>query len=158
MRPLGFLSIYNQTDRVELGGGYYIDVKRFLSQAETARAEAVRMSKDIRSEMDEKTGNAKATVIQYDAQAYNVEILVAAIVDWNLDDEQGVSLQLPVYIPGKTTGEDLANRVRRESIGRLPEFAVKRVLEQIRANEKDGVDAESLAAFPGESTGAPAEA
>lgn len=155
---MGFLSIYNQTDRVELGGGYYIDVKRFLSQAETARAEAVRMSKDIRSEMDEKTGNAKATVIQYDAQAYNVEILVAAIVDWNLDDEQGVPLALPPYIPGKTTGEDLANRVRRESIGRLPEFAVKRVLEQIRNNEKDGVDAESLAAFPGESTGAPAEA
>lgn len=153
---MGFLSIYKQTDRVELGGGYYVDILRFLSQAQTARAEAVRMSKDIRSEA--RDGEVTATVIQIDQQAYNLEILVAAIEAWNLDDEDGAPLPLPPYIPGKPTGEDLANRVRRESIGRLPQFAVNRILKQITDNEKAGADAESLAAFPGESAGAPTQA
>lgn len=157
---MGFLSLYKQTDRVELGGGYYIDIKRHLSMAETARAEEMRVSKDIRSEMgaakDGKAGDVTATVMRIDQQAYNTEILVAAVVDWNLDDDQGVPLPLPPYIPGKPTGDDKANLVRRESIGLLPAFAVKRLLEQIAANEKAGADAESLAAFPGESVSAPA--
>ena len=82
---MGFLSLYKQTDRVELGGGYYVDIKRFLSMAETARAEAVRVSKEIRSEMaagkNGQPGDVAATVITVDQQAFNLEILVAAIVD-----------------------------------------------------------------------------
>jgi len=148
--------VYGQTDKVELGGGYYVAVKRFLSVAETARAEAVRMSKDIRSEVDNDSKRA-TSVITVDQQAYNVEIMVAAIDDWNLDDDNG-PLPLPPYIPGKPTGDDPANRVRRESVGRLPDFAVKRILTKIKENEEAGLDPESLAAFPGESEGAPEQA
>lgn len=152
----GFLSLYNQTDRVELGGGYYVDVKRFLSSAETERAQRALVAPQVKSEVTAGAGDeadVRAVVSTIDQATYNVEVMVAAIVAWNLTDELEQPLPLPPYMPGKPTGPDPANDVRRQSVRRLPDFAKKRILKQISDNEKLGADGEDAFQGPGEGGG-----
>lgn len=152
----GFLSLYNQTDRVDMGGGYYVDIKRFLSDAEHDRAQRALVSPRIETTVSGDGDSApKSVATVVDQQAYNHEVMVMAIVGWNLTDEQGEPLPLPPYMDPPKSGNDVANTVRRASIRRLPAFATQRILKQISDNEKLGADD---AGFPGDGEGTPASA
>src|SRR5262249_25337760 len=138
----GFLSLYDETDRVDLGGGYYADIKRYLSSAEVDRANRALVAPQLKSEGastgDGSAAEGRSVTSTIDQGTYNIEVLVAAIDGWNLTDRDGNSLPLPPYVPAKPTGEDRANQVRRESIRLLPAFATKKILKQISDNEKRG--------------------
>lgn len=156
----GFLSLYDETDRVELGGGYYVDIRRYLSHADTARAQRVmvppRYETKAEQDKDGKPGTV-TTAVTVDQQAYDREIMVAAIDSWNLTDRDGNPLPLPPFVPPtQVTGDDAANKVRRESIAKLPAFAATRILKRISDNEKRGADEE--AAFPSSGDGGAAAA
>lgn len=155
----GFLSLYDETDRVDLGGGYYVDIKRYLSDAEADRASRALVAPQLKSEVvgagDGTEGEVRSVTTTVDQGGYNTEVLVAAIVDWNLTDRGDDPLPLPPYVPAKPTGEDRANEVRRQSIRQLPAFATKKILKQISDNEKRG--AGDPAAFQGTGEGAPAQ-
>jgi hypothetical protein len=152
----GFLSLYDLTERVDMGGGYYVDIRRHVSTADTARAEAVHIDKRIESTVsgaEQKGGTeVRSVATRIDQQAHDLEILAVYIDSWNLTDRAGNPLPLPPFIPPKPTGEDPANRVRRETILLLPVFAKKRILEKIKEFEDRGAD--DPEAFPdeGEST------
>lgn len=157
----GFLALYSETDRVELRGGYYVDIRKYLDHAAWGYAQRKLVDPRLESTLGQKTegGEAETRTVasMVDQQAYNLELLVAAIVDWNLTDEQDRPLPLPPYIPPtKLDGEDKANLVRRDSIRRLPAFATKKILDRILKHEKDGAD--DSAPFPEPGEGAPDEA
>jgi hypothetical protein len=154
----GFLSLYDERDRIEMGGGYYVEIKKFLSDAEHDRAQRALVSPRIESTVAKAGGGAdeaevRAVTTTIDQQGYNIEVLVAAIIDWNLTDETDQLLPLPPYMPPPSAGEDKVNRVRRESIRRLPHFAIERILKQISDNKKLGAD--DAATFQGQGEGAP---
>lgn len=81
---MGFLSAYEGTRRVPIGDpsrGYWIELREVLSQGAKEKAERA-LSRKI--SMD---GNVES---QLDTVAYRQEMVLASIVGWNLDDDNGV--------------------------------------------------------------------
>lgn len=158
---MGFLNLYDLADTIDLGGGFWVRVKRHLSDAEAARAEVALVSKRVEATMAGKADGAskadRQTIAQMiDTRSNEQELLVAHIIDWNLTDRQDQLIPLPPYVcPARADGDDPANRVRRESIGLLPVFVRKRILTKIKEFEALGAD--DLAAFQGSGRGIPAE-
>jgi hypothetical protein len=138
----GFLSLYDEQDRIDLGGGYYVDIKRFLSDEDDERATHALTKPQLRSTMqrDKTSRDADATTttttIDYDQKAYSRALISAAIIGWNLTDRDGNPLPL---------APDVA---REASIRALPTFATKQILAKIKENE-NRTDSE-LTSFPGE--------
>lgn len=98
----GFLSAYEGTERVDLGRGYWADVKKCLSSRESAAMEAAMGGTQ---QMDVRT---KRQFVQINTRAGRVEMVVASLVAWNLDEADGTPWPLE---PGKD---------RRASVDRLP--------------------------------------
>jgi hypothetical protein len=147
----GFLSLYDETDRIDLGGGYYVDIKRYLTDAEHDRAQRLLVDPRMESRVtgkDADDSEVRAVTTTINQGDYNHELLVAAIIGWNLTDRDGNPLPLPPYMPPGKSGNDKANTVRRESIRQLPAFATKKILKQILDNEKRSGDDQG--SFPGE--------
>ena len=97
---MGFLSAYAGTRRVDVGGGYWIEVKECLTAIEKHRAE-----KALASPMLDMNGNGSAAL---DSPAFRTEMMCASIVGWNLDEDDGtVWLLAP-------------DRAKRANIARLP--------------------------------------
>jgi hypothetical protein len=99
----GFLSAYEGTERIELGRGYWVDVKRCLSSAEYAPVEMALGSRQ-RPTAD---GKGQVTFGEINQRESQIRMLLASITDWNLDDD-GVKWPLS------------PERAKRESIERLP--------------------------------------
>lgn len=160
----GFLGLYNGTERVTLaeadGVAYWVDIKRHLSRAETARADALHIAKRVETTVDAaadgEDAKARSVATVIDQRAHDTEVLAASIVAWNLTDEGDLPLPLPPYIPPDGTrvhGDDPANRVRRESIAKLPAVVVDTLLKRIEEYRKKAK--EQAKTFPGEGSGAP---
>lgn len=98
---MGFLSAYSGTRRIDLGGGYWVDVKECLSIVEKQRAEKA-LTSDPTVDMNGR-GTAKV-----DMPAFHNEMLVHSIVAWNLDEDDGTIWPLAPEL------------VKRKSIARLP--------------------------------------
>jgi len=80
---MGFLSAYTGTTRVQVGdpeGKYWVDIKKYLTQGAQEKAEACLLkTKSVSGEL----------VSEPDIAKYRKELVLAAIDDWNLDDENG---------------------------------------------------------------------
>lgn len=129
----GFLSAYDGVERIELGRGYWVDVKMCLSHAELQLAQG-------------KMGAARQTVEagrQYatlDMNAFETELIVLSLVDWNIDDDKGVKWPLA------------PDRARRDSVARLPGSVASQIFQ--RCNELNGPqDKREAATFPDEAVG-----
>lgn len=120
---MGFLSKYTKTERLDLGDGFWVDIRPHLTAAQKAAAEDKLISNDGKS-----AGMAVGT------GSYTLEVAVQAIVDWNLTDE--ADRPLPVR----------PEEARRSSIALLPAFVTDKVLAAVKG--ADGRTKQQEADFP----------
>lgn len=139
----GFLSEYEGTEQIDLGGGYWVEVKKCLSRAEMAHMEAVMGG---RQRVEVKEGGHQFA--ELDTGAGRTELVVWSLVAWNLDDPDGTIWPLD--------GVDKGGRVtyppgclRRQSVGRLPGKVFDQIWKVCNTlnGQKEGPAAQ--AAFPG---------
>jgi hypothetical protein len=83
----GFLSAYETPERIILDKerGYWVDVKPCLSSAEYAPVELALGSRHHIS----ATSNGKVQFSDIDQREAQIRMLIAAIVDWNFDEDDG---------------------------------------------------------------------
>lgn len=94
----GFLSAYSDTRRIVLGEpdrGYWVDVKEHLSQGDKEIAErSLTSGKVIDGKME----------MEVDVARYRQLMVLASVINWNLDDENGqvwkIDLQNVRRLPG----------------------------------------------------------
>lgn len=98
---MGFLSAYSGTQKIDVGGGYWIEVRECLPIMDKQRAEKA-LAQSPRVDMN------GAGTIALDTVAFHNEMLAASIVAWNLDEENG---QIWPLAP---------DSVKRANIARLP--------------------------------------
>lgn len=143
---MGFLSPYQGVIRVEMGGGYWVDVKRFLSVADSEAAERV-IAQTVRS-VTGPDGTVRPT---FDSVGRTFEQVLASIVDWNLTDENDQPLPLD-HDPEveKATGRPSP---RRRSLTRpdFPQVALDKIAAVV--SEHNNVDPEAQSSFRGGSPG-----
>lgn len=142
LRYMGFLAAsgYEGEERIDLGNGYWADVKRCLSSSEAALAEAAMITNHRLAD-----GSQSAVL---DQRGYRAEMVVQSLVAWNLDDEDGTPWPLDgseargrtVYSPGC---------LRRQSVARLPEPVFEQIFKVVDElnSPRRGPEA---ASFPGQ--------
>lgn len=114
---MGFLSHYSGVQRVEVGEGYWVDVKKCLTVAEKQRAETALTSNPV----VDMSGHGTAKV---DMPAFHNEMMFASIVGWNFDEDDGTPWAL------------MPDRVKRINIARIPAPVFDTVWEVV--NELNG--------------------
>lgn len=109
---MGFLSAYSDTRKIDLGGGYWVEIKECLSIVEKQRAEKA-LTPNPRVDM---SGRAEAGM---DLSAFHTEMVVASITAWNLDEDDGTVWPL--------TPEP----VKRKNIARLPASVFDQIFKEV---------------------------
>jgi hypothetical protein len=110
---MGFLSKFKTVVRVDLGDGYWADVRQYLTRAQMSEAQkrlaqlSVSMQKqDVSADMD--------------INAYQGELAAQAVVSWNLTDENDQPLpHAPI-------------EALRKSLGLVPDFVVEQIVTPIK--------------------------
>lgn len=114
----GFLdaSGYGGTTRIDLGGGYWCDVKNSLSVAEKAHVDECMGS---RQKVDV---GGQRQFAELDIGASRREMVVQSLVEWNLDDEDGTVWPLDAggKFAGRRGNQYPPGCPRRLSVERLP--------------------------------------
>lgn len=135
---MGFLSAYEGIERVELDGGYWIDIKKTLSAAEMQHAEKILAA---RPTVDPGTGRGEA---QIDSAGYRNAMLSNSIVAWNLDEEDGTPWALtPIG-------------AKHRNIARLPSPVYETVWKKVNT-QNARTTTEERAQFPDEAERGPAD-
>jgi hypothetical protein len=109
---MGFLSAYSSTRKIDVGGGYWVEIKECLTIVEKQRAEKALSSGPV----IDQTGRGSA---QMDMPAFHTEMVVASITGWNLDEDDGTVWPL--------TPEP----VKRKNIGRLPASVFDQIFKEV---------------------------
>lgn len=111
----GFLeaSGYEGTQRIDLGNGYWADVKKCLTTEEKARVD------DLLGGKQQVDVSAQRQLATLDYSAMRAEMVVQSLVAWNIDDEKGDTWPLLPEAPPPGRPYP-ANSVRRISVARLP--------------------------------------
>lgn len=109
---MGFLSAYSGTQKIDVGGGYWIEVRECLPIMDKQRAENALAS----SPRVDMAGNGS---ISLDTVSFHNEMVAASIVAWNLDDDNG---QVWALAP---------DSVKRQNIARLPAPVFDQVWEVV---------------------------
>ena len=129
----GFLSAYSGTKKIDLGGGYWVEVKECLSVVEKQRAEKALTGNPV----IDNTGKGSATM---DMPGFENEMVAAAIVAWNLNEDDGTVWPLA---PGAA---------KRANIARLPSSVFDTIFKVV--NELNGPKKpQESAQFPDEGSG-----
>lgn len=96
---MGFLSAYSDTRRVTLGDparGYWVEIRDYISQGAKTEAE--------RALQGRQRVNGGDVIMDMDVARYRQLMVLASIVTWNLDDDNGhvwpVNLQSVQRLPG----------------------------------------------------------
>lgn len=108
----GFLSLYNQTERLIVADDYWIDIKTNLTTEDYESAQRTLLGKISMV----GTGGIQS---EPDTVAYQYALVASSIVDWNLTDENDQPLLL--------TPDD----EKRKSISRLPQSVFLDVYERV---------------------------
>lgn len=115
---MGFLSQYNGTEEVDLGDGYWVQVRKYLTAAQSAEAEHKLIQSKMTMDPSEK--DAKASMeTSMDTAAFSLEQAAQAVVKWNLTDEDNMTLPF----------DTVENR--RLSIARLPAFVIQKIIKAV---------------------------
>jgi hypothetical protein len=112
----GFLSLFNEPERIIVAKGFWIDIKTSLTAEDYEAAQRALLGK-----MSMSGNNLTA---EPDTIAYQNELVYRAIVDWNLTDEEGNDLPLT---PAK---------LKHNSISRLPQAVFIDIYERINEASK----------------------
>ena len=129
---MGFLSHYSDTERIDVtpvgveDGPYYVVIKKYLTGDEFEAAK--RALSSVKIEDSNLTPEP-------DIAAYQRELIVASVIDWNLTDENDQPLPL-TPLPAKRT-----------SVGKLPETVLSSLLIKINETNEPRTAAEKLS-FP----------
>ena len=107
----GFLSLFNEPERVVVADGFWIDVKKALTAEDYEAAQRALFGKMSMSN--------EGLSAEPDTIAYQHELVFRAIVEWNLTDENGELLPL--------TPPD----AKHASIRRLPQSVFLDVYERV---------------------------
>jgi hypothetical protein len=99
---MGFLSAYSGTRKIDVGGGYWVEVRECLSVIDKQRAEKALASNPTIDPIHNR-GSA-----QMDMAAFENEMLTHSIVAWNLDEDDGTIWALT------------PDKAKRANIARLP--------------------------------------
>jgi hypothetical protein len=84
-----YLSRYDETQRVELPGGFWVDVKKCLTGTQMRTIRGKQITRGIEDYKDPDGKEMKRSVIvKIDADLYAYELAVASIVDWNFETER----------------------------------------------------------------------
>jgi hypothetical protein len=82
-----YSSRYDKVQRIELGEDFWVDVKTCLTGAQRAAADAVRLIYGVEKGKDDNGGDITRRVItKIDVEAYECELAIMSIVDWNITD------------------------------------------------------------------------
>ena len=84
----GFMARYEGTTRIDLGDGYWVDVKKVLTYAESEAAEKAGLSFHTNDPTQSPDG-AVHTKVAIEPQARLFEQVLSSIVGWNLDEPDG---------------------------------------------------------------------
>jgi hypothetical protein len=125
----GFLSRYSGTEKIDLGDGYWVEVKENLTTAEWQRVQTLlgagKQSVDMRGRQ----------FAQVDFGASQRELVVLSITDWNLDDDDENTLPLK------------PEKVLRSVVDQLPAEVFMKIYEVCDRTNKDRQGREA-ATFP----------
>lgn len=102
----GFLSAYEGTERIDLGRDFWVDVKKCLSSAEYEPIEQALGSR----QRPTANGKGQVTFGEINQRESQIRMLLAAITDWNLNDDGTDATKWPLA----------PERAKRQSIERLP--------------------------------------
>jgi hypothetical protein len=131
---LGFLSAYEGTQRIDLGDGYWVDVKKCISIVEKQRAEQTLVANPT---ISPTTGHGSAKL---DTTGFADVLMEASIVAWNLDDDDGTVWPLS---PAQK---------KRDSIHRLPAPVYDQIYQVVDELNGPGSQADRQR-FPGAGVG-----
>lgn len=120
---MGFLDNYAGTERIDLEDGYWIDIKICLSRDEKRAAEGF-MSR-VGAVSDPNDDKKMITRAVPDLPRYRDELVIASIVDWNLDDTNGTVWRLD------------PPSAKRANVGRLPDAVFDKVYKRADALNKE---------------------
>jgi hypothetical protein len=139
-----FWSHYDGTERIELGGGIWIDVKKSLTADEARAGENALVSTTFNEKKPDKPD------IAIDPNAMLLEQVVASIVDWNIPPRDGK----PFELDHDPVNERLTNRPspRRQAILRLPS-AIYDELAKVVGRLNAGLNSAQEASFQGDGDG-----
>lgn len=123
---MGFLAAYEGTERIDLGRGFWADVKKCLSTAEMGHVEATMGSG--RQKVDVSNGGRQFA--ELDIRASWLELVVQSLVEWNLtEDDDRTVWPLDAGSHPVKPGDNPYPRgcPRRRSVNRLPDPVFKQI-------------------------------
>lgn len=135
---MGYLdSRYDGVKKVELGGGWWVEIKKCLSVAESEKAEAALVAVEMEDQGEGKPSKAK---VKPDMVVNTREMVVASIVDWNLTDERDELLGLH------------PEAVLRQSVAKMPQDDYDKIAAAVREANAER-SREDEARFPSDGSG-----
>jgi hypothetical protein len=124
---MGFLSLFDGVERVEVAEGYYVTLKKYLSNDDyTAAQNALLTSRQLVS----GGGAADKISAKIDTAGYQQTLLFHAIEAWNLTDVNDVALPLNI-----------------DSVKRLPQPTFLLLYGRVTANNKEKETAAEQTSF-----------
>lgn len=134
-----FWTMYDGTDRIQLGQGIWVDVKKSLTTEESKASEKALISTTFNEKKPDKPD------IAIDATASLFEQVLVSIVDWNLPPRDGKAFDLD-HDPDneKLTGRPSP---RRLSLQRLPASVYDEIAKVVGRNNA-GMPRAQEATFP----------
>jgi hypothetical protein len=84
-----YLSKYDDTERIELDDGFWVDVKKCLTGSQMRAIRAKQITRGVESFTDPQTGadRIRSVIVNIDADLYAYELAVGSIVDWNFESK-----------------------------------------------------------------------
>lgn len=107
----GFLSLFNEPERLNVAPGYWVDIKKSLTAEDYEAAQRALLGKMSMSN--------NSLTAEPDTIAYQHELVFRSIIDWNLTDENGEQLALE---PAKA---------KHDAIRRLPQVVFVDIYNRI---------------------------
>lgn len=117
---MSFLDDYSGVERIDVGHGYWIEIKKCLDRG--AQASTERHLEKAVAEVDEETGKTRTRIVP-DTSAWRTARVEASIVAWNLDDKDGIWQLSP-------------DSARHRNVLRLPDSVFDQVYRRVDALNK----------------------
>jgi hypothetical protein len=145
---LGYLAAlgYDGTETIDLGSGYWVKVKKCLTQDEKGRVD------DLLGGKQRVDVGAKSQYAEMDYTASRTEMVVYSLDSWNLDDGNGEVLSLEGVTDSRGRVAYPPGCERRRSVAGLPAPVFDLVHEKCDELNSPRPDAEA-ATFPDEGVG-----
>lgn len=121
---MAFLDDYDDVERIDIGRGYWVDVRKCVLRGDNERAERLLAQTTVTP--DEQRPGRMHTMVTPDTAAWRTEMVFASVTAWNLDDKDGSVWALD------------PEPVKRANIRRLPGPVFDQIWERVDELNKAG--------------------